>query len=29
MVFKRMFVCLEAYKKYWKGECRPIIGLDS
>ena len=28
MVFKRMFVCLEAYKKGWKGGCRPIIGLD-
>ena len=27
-VFKRMFVCLEACKRGWKGGCRPIIGLD-
>ena len=26
--FKRMFVCLDACKRGWKGGCRPIIGLD-
>ena len=26
--FKRIFVCLDAYKKGWKAGCRPIIGLD-
>ena len=26
--FERMFVCLDACKRGWKGGCRSIIGLD-
>ncbi|XP_050210068.1 uncharacterized protein LOC126660546 [Mercurialis annua] len=27
-VFKRMFICFDAYKQGWNHGCRPIIGLD-
>lgn len=27
-VFKRVYICLAAYKKGFKEDCRPLIGLD-
>lgn len=28
-LFKRIYICLDACKKYWVASCRPIIGLDA